>query len=469
MPSLFIFIPLALVIALNILGPRLSGRKTALISSALALIVQIIMSLTMGGKLWSKIDSALRIERIIGLRSNSYSPLMLFLIGLVALISLCVAADTSGVGIFNFTNLMLIAVMGMNGLVLVDDMFTMYVFLEITAVSTFILIAIRKGRRAMQSSFKYLYMSAVATVFILLAITLMLMYTGSLRFEDINGYFIGIKGTMPMPVLCSCILLITGLLIKAGLVPFHGWVADAYSSSPMPVSILIAGIETKVSGVYSLFIIYTSVLGKNPMVGNILMVFGVVSIIIGALAAIAQDDFKNMLAFSSISQIGYIILGIGIGTPLAIAGAAFHFFNHAIFKSLLFVNSAAVETQTGTVKFKKLGGLASRMPYTGITSILALLSTAGIPPLSGFWSKFMIIASAWQSGSRLYAAIALLSSILTLAYFLKMQRSVFFGRLAPGLEEVAEADNTFKYVSVILAAITVAVGVLFPFIAPSVF
>lgn len=469
MPSLFIFIPLAVVIILNLLGPRLSGRKTAFISSMTVLVVQIIMSLTIGGKFWSEIDGVLKIERIIDLKGNAYSPLMLFLIGLVALVSLSLAKDFRDIDLFNFSNLVLIVALGMDGLVLVDDMFSLYVFLEITAVSTFILIAIQKGKKAMQGSFKYLFMSAVATVFILLGIALIFMYTGSLKFNDINSYFAGINGTMPLPVVCSCILLITGLLIKAGLVPFHGWVADAYSSSPMPVSILIAGIETKVSGVYSLLIVYTKVLGKNPTVGNILMIFGVVSIIVGALAAIGQDDFKNMLAFSSISQIGYIILGIGVGTPLAIAGAVFHFFNHAIFKSLLFVNSGAVETQTGTVKFKKLGGLASRMPVTGTTSILGLLSTAGIPPLSGFWSKFMIIAAAWQSGNQVFSAIALLSSILTLAYFLKLQRQVFFGEIAQGLEGVTEANNTFKYISIILSAITVAVGVLFPFIANSIF
>jgi multicomponent Na+:H+ antiporter subunit D len=195
------------------------------------------------------------------------------------------------------------------------------------------------------------------------------------------------------------------------------------------------------------------------------MIFGIVSVVMGALSAIGQTDFKTMLAFSSISQIGYIILGIGIGTPLALFGALFHFFNHAVFKSLLFVNSAAVEAKTGTREFRKLGGLASKMPVTGATSIIGFLSTAGIPPLSGFWSKFIIITAAWQSGLYIFSVIALLSSVLTLWYFLKLQRGVFFGELAKGLEQVSEAGSVFKYSSIILSAITVIAGVLFPFIA----
>ena len=360
---------------------------------------------------------------------------------------------------------MLLIVIGMNGVVLVNDLFSLYVFMEVTAVSTFILIVINNDKKALQSSFRYLIVSAVATVFILLAIGVIFMYTDSLKFVDINKYMAGIKGDIPLPVLTSSILLLAGLFIKGGLVPFHGWLPDAYSSAPSTVSIIVAGIETKITGVYSLLIVYTKVLDKCPLIGSIIMIFGTLSIVVGALTAIAQDEFKNMLAFSSISQIGYIVLGIGIGTPLALFGAAFHFFNHAIFKSLLFVNSAAVEKQTGTTKFKKLGGLASKMPYTGVTSIIGLLSTSGIPPLSGFWSKFIIIAAAWQTGAYAYAVIALLSSILTLAYFLKLQKQVFFGELAEGLENVTEANSGYKCASIILSAITIIIGVLFPFIA----
>lgn len=467
MPSLFIFIPLAGVLLFNLIRPKNSSGKIIFYAALSILLLQILMSLTMKGFIWGKIESILKTENIINLSSNAYSPLMLLIIGLVSLISLYLGKYSNGMNLFNYSCLILLVVMGMDGVVLVDDLFSLYVFLEITAVVTFILIAVQKDGDAYQSSFKYLVMSAVATVFILFAIALIFMTAGSLKFDDIGKYISGINGRFPLPVLSSCILLLTGLFIKGGLVPFHGWLPDAYSCAPSSVSILVAGIETKISGVYSLLIVYIKVFSKNPLMGSIIMIFGTLSIVIGALASIGQDDFKNMLAFSSISQIGYIILAIGIGTPLALFGGVFHFFNHAVFKSLLFVNSAAVEAQTGTNKFKKLGGLASRMPITGATSIIGFLSTAGIPPLSGFWSKFIIIASAWQAGFHAYAIIALLSSILTLAYFLKMQRQVFFGELSSGLEDISEANIGFKCISIILSAITIIAGVLFPFIAGS--
>jgi Formate hydrogenlyase subunit 3/Multisubunit Na+/H+ antiporter, MnhD subunit len=464
MPSLFIVIPLMGIIILN-LANRRDSSKTGFFAAAAILLLQIIMSCTMGSPLWSRIEAISKANHIAVLSANSYSSLMLFTIGLVALISLSLGMYSQNINLFNFSNLVLLVVMGMDGVVLVNDLFSLYVFLEITAVSTFILISIQKKGNALEGSFKYLIMSALATVFILLAIALIFMMVGSLKFDVIGKYFEGLGGTMPIPALASAVLLLSGLLIKGGLIPFHGWLPDAYSSAPPAVSILVAGIETKIAGVYSMLIVYTSVLNKNPLVGAILIIFGIVSVVLGALNAIGQDDFKTMLAFSSISQIGYIIIGIGIGTPLSLMGAVFHFFNHAVFKSLLFVNSGAVEMQTGTRDFGKLGGLASKMPYTGVTSIIGFLSTAGIPPFSGFWSKFIIIAAAWQSKYYAIAAAALLSSILTICYFLKLQKEIFFGEPKEGLEGISEANAGFKYASVILSAITVIAGVLFPFVA----
>jgi multicomponent Na+:H+ antiporter subunit D len=145
-------------------------------------------------------------------------------------------------------------------------------------------------------------------------------------------------------------------------------------------------------------------------------------------------------------------------------GAAFHIFNHATFKSLLFVNAAAVEKQTGSLDIDKMGGLSAKMPVTGATSVIAILSTAGIPPLSGFWSKFIIILALWNSGKFAYASVALLASILTLAYFLTLQRKVFFGKIAHGLENIKEAGWDLILPQVILAVLIIGVGLVFPLV-----
>jgi multicomponent Na+:H+ antiporter subunit D len=159
-----------------------------------------------------------------------------------------------------------------------------------------------------------------------------------------------------------------------------------------------------------------------------------------------------------------MVLALGCFTPLALAGAVFHLFNHAIFKSLLFVNAGAVEKQAGTINMDKLGGLAAKMPFTGTTSVIACLSAAGLPPLAGFWSKLIIILALWDAGHQIYAGIALVSSILTLAYLLAIQRKVFFGKLEQTLTQIKEAPLAIVLPEVLLATITIAVGLGFPFV-----
>jgi multicomponent Na+:H+ antiporter subunit D len=263
-------------------------------------------------------------------------------------------------------------------------------------------------------------------------------------------------------------LFLGGLFIKSGLVPFHGWLPDAYSSAPNPVSVLLAGIVTKATGVYALVRLTTAVFAVSRPLTNVLLFVGILTILAGALAALGQRDFKRMLAYSSISQMGYIVMGIGAGNPLGVAGAVFHIFNHSIFKSLLFVNAAAVEASTGTRDMDRLGGLSSRMRTTGITSLVGFLSAAGIPPLAGFWSKLLIIIGLFQAGRPYYGALAILGSLITLAYLLVMQRRIFFGELRAGLEGAREAGGWIAAPSVILAAITIGVGVFFPYLVNSI-
>jgi multicomponent Na+:H+ antiporter subunit D len=187
-------------------------------------------------------------------------------------------------------------------------------------------------------------------------------------------------------------------------------------------------------------------------------------VVLGALAALTQSDFKRMLSYSSISQVGYIVLGLGSGTALGLAGAILHIFNHSVFKSLLFVNSASLEKQAGTRDIDKLGGLAKQMPLTGLTSVIASLSCAGIPPLAGFWSKLIIIIALWLAGYRLYAVIAVLGSVLTLAYFLSLQRRAFFGKVNEELRNIREAGFGLSFPAAILAIIILGAGLTLPLV-----
>ncbi|MCM8776051.1 MAG: NADH/ubiquinone/plastoquinone (complex I), partial [Candidatus Omnitrophica bacterium] len=213
-------------------------------------------------------------------------------------------------------------------------------------------------------------------------------------------------------------------------------------------------------GVYTLCRIFFNLIGISPAVSSIFMFLGTLSMVAGVFLAVGQWDLKRLLAYHSISQIGYVILGIGLGTPLGILGGLFHLFNHSIFKSLLFLNSGAVEYSTGTRDLKKMGGLFQRMPVTGSTNLIASMSIAGIPPFNGFWSKLIIILAAIQAGHFGYAFWAVLASILTLASFMKVMKYAYYGELTEGLRQICEVPVVMRLAMVVLAFICVTGGLL---------
>ena len=465
MLSQFLLLPLLAIILLN-LPMRSITQKLAVWVGVLISLWQIIVviQLPMGrsgpdvmGKYFT-----------LGLSCDNLTLVLLMAIGIVTLTTILVGRQTitGEKQLFGFMNLVFVAMIGMNGTVMLTDLFSLYIFIEVTAIASFILIAFQRDTNALEGAFKYIILSATATVMMLLSISIMLLVVGDTSFAAAGS---AVQQSQGNPLVMLAIgLFICGLLIKGGVVPFHGWLPAAYSAAPAAASVLLAGIATKTSGIYALIRLTTSVFANNESVNHILLLAGAISILVGAFAAIGQSDFKKMLAYSSISQVGYIILALGCGTNLAIIGAVFHLFNHSIFKSLLFVNSAAVEKQSGTTDMNKLGGLGSKMPITNATSLIAFLSTAGVPPLAGFWSKLIIVIALWQNGLHTYATIAVLASVLTLAYLLMMQRKVFFGKLANGLSGVKEAGWGITLSATILAAITVGVGVLFPWMFNSV-
>jgi len=453
MSLLLVLIPIAAVILLNV-GFSALMKKMALGIGLLVCLVQIALVLFNGD-----INIAATLP-FLNFEIDRLSLLMMLSGAIVSAAAIIVASSTTNDKrrFFNFVNVTLLCLAGMNGVVMVRDIFSLYVFLEVTAVSSFILIASEKEKDAFEGSFKYLVMSAVATVMMLSSIGILLMYAGDTSFAAVRD---AVQGSSSIYVITATAIFMAGLFIKAGLVPFHGWLPDAYSSAPSGVSVLLAGIVTKTTGVYTTIRIVSEIFGFNETLKGILLVVGIVSIFVGAFAALGQKDMKRMLAYSSISQVGYIILALGTGTELGIAGAIFHLFNHSIFKSQLFVNAAAVEKQTGTRDMDSLSGLSNSMPVTGWTSVVGFLSTAGIPPLSGFWSKLIIIIALWKAGLHGYAAAAILGSLITLAYFLSMQRRVFFGKTK--LAGIKEAGLGLVLPAVLLAIVTLGIGIFFPF------
>jgi multicomponent Na+:H+ antiporter subunit D len=359
-----------------------------------------------------------------------------------------------------FYALFLLMLTGMNGLILTGDMFNMFVFLELAGVSSYALVAYGTEAEELEASFKYMVLSSIAAAFILLGIGMLYSYTSSLNMADISTVIRVNYGGATFTTLFIGVLFLMGFGLKAAIVPFHAWLPDAHPSAPAPISAMLSGVLIKALGVYAILRIFFCVFGVGPMFLETLRVLGVLSMMVGVLLAIGQWDVKRLLAYHSISQIGYVILGIGIGTPLGILGGLFHLFNHSVFKSLLFLNSGGLDYAAGTRNLKEMGGLKDNMPVTEKTCMAASMSISGIPPFNGFWSKLLIIVACVQAGHPVFALWAVVGSILTLSSFMKVQRYAFYGSPRKLLEKVKEVPAYMKTAMIILAVICLLGGLL---------
>lgn len=466
MLTLFVLVPLLVLLLLNLPWRQFPAQAPQM--SVLALgFANVVFGLalpTMPMDLELPILSQLQ----FGLVADELTRVFLVSIGLVVCAAALVSqkALTSNNSQRNFYSVLLVSLAGMNGTVLLSDFFSLYVFLEVTAIASFILIAFDKGLFAVEGAFRYLLLSVVATLFMLTGVGLIVLSLGDTGFAAVQQA-LKLHADAPGLLKTAVILYLVGLFIKGGLVPFHGWLPGAYSSAPAGVSVLLAGIVTKVSGIYALVRLVQNVIGLDPSISTVFLVVGSVSIVIGAVAAMTQSDLKRVLAYSSISQVGYIVLALGAGTELGVVAATFHLFNHAIFKSLLFVDSASVEDSIGTTNMDRMGGLGAKMPWTGATTGIGMMSAAGIPPFSGFWSKLLIVLALWKAEHEGFACLAVLASILTLGYFMVVQYRAFFGKPAEGVAAARESGPGFIVPALAFAFITVVVGAFFPLIENS--
>ena len=357
-----------------------------------------------------------------------------------------------------FYSLFTLMLAGMNGVVLTGDFFNLFVFLEIASIASYALVAFGVEADELEASFKYMVMGSVASILVLFSVGLLYGLTGSLNMADIAGI---IQGKSNPLLSFSLVLFLAGFGLKAAIVPFHAWLPDAHPSAPAPISAMLSGVLIKALGLYTITRIFFNVYGMTVQLGWVFKILGIISMIAGGILALRQSDFKRLLAYSSISQMGYVLIGLGCGNYWGLLGALFHLFNHATFKSLLFLNSGAVEYATGTRKLKEMGGLSKVMPVTGTTSTIASLSISGIPPFNGFWSKLFIIIGLVQAGQFALAVLTVLVSVLTLAYYLKVQRFAFFGTLKERWAQIKEVPGAMCVSMVILAIVCIGTGILF--------
>jgi len=464
---LFVALPLGaafIIPVASLLWKKLAGLLTVAVTAILVVIAigrigTADVSYSVGG--W---DPPIGIN-IVG---DSLSGLFLLIVAVVSLL----IAIYSMVYMKRYTSvpryfcLLMLMIAGMNGVVVSGDIFNIYVFLEIASFASYALVAFGIDRDELEASFKYLVLGGLGSSFLLIGIAFLYSITGSLNLADISKVFSdGLSGPM---VQFIAALFFIGFGTKAALVPFHAWLPDAHPSAPAPISAMLSGLLIKTLGVYCIARLYFNVFEFQASFSMILISLGVLSMVIGALLAIGQSDFKRMLAYSSISQMGYIAMALGIASPLAIIGALFHLLNHAFFKTLLFLCSGAIEYATGTRDLRELGGLWKKMPVTSATCSIASMSISGIPPLGGFFSKLIIIIATVKAYDTLgpiayvLAGIAVFVSFLTIVYFAKLQKMSLFGPLPEKLSNVREVPFPMWSVLVVLAVICIAFGVACP-------
>ncbi len=356
----------------------------------------------------------------------------------------------------HFYSLFLLMVTGMNGVILAGDLFNLYVFLEVAAVASYSLVAFGCAHEELEASFRYVVLGSLSSALILVAIALVYGITGTLNMAHIAGRIA--ETGMDAPLLLAFGLFICGFSFKTALVPFHAWLPDAHPAAPAPVSAMLSGVLIKAIGIYVLARLVFNVFGVGESELGLLRWLGVLSMIVGGLLAAGQKDIKRLFAYSSISQVGFMVLGLGLGTPLGLVGALYHLINHSMFKSLLFLNAGAVEYATGTRNLKELGGLNRALPVTGATSLIGSMSIAGVPPFNGFWSKLIIILACVESGYYGFAAVAVAISVVTLAYQLKVQRLAFFASLPGALQNLQREPRMMALAMILLATGCIALS-----------
>jgi multicomponent Na+:H+ antiporter subunit D len=329
--------------------------------------------------------------------------------------------------LFAYYSLFLLLSASMLGFTATGDIFNMFVFMEILALSSYALVAVTGRRDAVRAAFKYLLMGAPSSIMVLFAIALLYSVTGSLNMADLKG--IVAQGAYSRVLFASLVFFVMGFGVKAALFPLHGWLPDAHSIAPSPISAMLSGLVVEVAA-FAILRVFFSVFGAGASAvsgtAEALGVIAAAGVLYGGVMAVMQKDFKMMVAYSTVSHIGYIILGISIMNEQAVTGALYHLLDHGLAKGCFFLCAGAVIYRRGYRRIDQLKGAARQMPWTCAAFSLAAMSVIGIPPTAGFISKWYLIWGSVAGGRYLYAAVYLTGSILAAVYCLRLIYYMFF-------------------------------------------
>ena len=369
--------------------------------------------------------------------------------------------------------LLLLNLGGLIGFTVTGDLFNLYVFMEILSLSSYALVAVSGERIAEMAGFKYLVMGAISSLAILLAIGVLYALTGSLNMADVTAR---LRGAPAAPLALAFGALTLGFMVKSALFPLHVWLPDAHAIAPSPVSAILSGLVVK-AGIVGMLRVYQIAYGSGAIdmtgLNAVLMWLGAIAIVMGAFFAVFQDDIKMMLAYSTISNIGYIVMGLGLASNFGVIGASVHVFNHALIKATLFLGAGALIFSTGKRTLSDLAGIGRYMPVTVAAMSIGAVSIVGIPPTAGFLCKWYIALGAVEAGHPFFAFALVFGALFIFVYYIRMVNAFYFREpVSDAITRAHEAPPSMLVPIVILAALCLVMGVLgripLSFIEPAV-
>lgn len=328
----------------------------------------------------------------------------------------------------SYYTLVFLMLFSMIGLTITNDIFNMYVFMEILSITSCGIISIKHKKDNFLASMRYLILGAIGSTSILLGIALLYMVTGHLNMFEVSNVISQVWQNYPTNILVSLGFMVSGLAIKAAVFPLHIWLPDAHSSAPTPSSALLSGLVVKVY-IFTVAKILFRIIGVDIVdalgIPTYLTYFAALGMIMGSVFAIGQRDIKRMLAYSSVAQIGYIFLGLGLATVQGFSAALFHIVSHALLKTALFLSAGAIIYQKDKRDLKDLNGIGYEMPVTMIVFSVAAFGMIGIPGINGFMSKIYLSLAVIDMKQYVYLMIILVSSFLNAMYYLPIIISAF--------------------------------------------
>ncbi|MCS7110015.1 MAG: NADH-quinone oxidoreductase subunit M [Candidatus Caldarchaeum sp.] len=361
-----------------------------------------------------------------------------------------------------FYPLLFALITGMVGVVFSGDLFTFFIFWELMSVSSYLLVAFRyKSWEAVEASLKYLIMSAAGAAAILFGMSLVYGLAGNLELAKL-GTILGNAAVAGEPwAYLAIAFLVTGFGVNAAMAPFHSWLPDAHPAAPSPISAMLSGVVIK-TGVYAMVRILLGVFPPSFFDWQLsLALFAVLTMTIGNVLALLQEDIKRLLAFSSIAHIGYIVFGLSIATATGVAGGIFHVLNHALMKALLFLGAGAFIHAAETRNIDQLAGIGKKLPFAATCFGIGAFSLAGIPGLNVFWSEFTIVTAAFAAGGiyPILAAVMVFNILLSVAYYVRLVQSIFLKEPSPELHIAKPVTASMSIPLIVLAASAIIIGV----------